>query len=169
MEYVNAPTLASGEAGKLSVEQRKQLVSDLYVSHKYIIRILTSLKMISIRHGLHVMQCCDVSQHDWHAGQILCNLSKSLEAHAVFIDFSASMQTTDIDEDLSTDDYGRCLGAISLPNSLGIDYKWVCDFWMRPEMARESWDARSMGFIKEGLNWSYRNKDPFAFVYDHEH
>lgn len=54
LEYIDALPLDSGCASKCSEEHRCQL-------------------MTSIRHGLRVMQYSDVSQLDWHSGQILCN------------------------------------------------------------------------------------------------
>ena len=78
------------------------------------------LQMTSIRHGLRVIQCADISQHDWHGGQILCNHSPSSQVHAVLIDFSATTQTVDIDVNLSKDDYGRCVSAVQDVSSLDL-------------------------------------------------
>ena len=75
--------------------------------------------MTSIRHGLRVMQCCDVSQ-------ILCNIppstcsSSQSQAHAVLIDFSAATQTLDPDVSLEKDDYGHCVNAIARQEHTGI-------------------------------------------------
>jgi hypothetical protein len=127
--------------------------------------------MTSIRHSLRVIQCADISQHDWHGGQILCNLSPSSQAHAVLIDFSATTQTIDIDVNLSKDDYGLCVSAITaLHNTTGMDMKWVCDYWDRDEMKRECWDAYEMstGNLKggKGYCWQSATGDPYKFVYE---
>jgi len=115
------------------------------------------------------MQYSDISQLDWHPGQILCNIPPSTssssqpQAHAVLIDFSATTQTPDPDVDLSKDDYGTCASAIA---RVGIDTKWVCNYWDRDEMKRECWDAKSMGAFFHGYIWSTRGVDPYKFVYD---
>ena len=124
-------------------------------------------QMTSIRHGLRVIQCADISQHDWHGGQILCNFPpSSSQAHAVFIDFSATMQTVDLDVDLSKDDLGRCVSAITVLDNTGMDVKWVCEYWDRDEMKRECWDAHGMGLMHRGYSWSSKAVDPYKFVYD---
>ncbi|KAF8348694.1 hypothetical protein F5887DRAFT_951448 [Amanita rubescens] len=152
LEYIDALPLDSGCASKCSEEHRSQL-------------------MTSIRHGLRVMQYSDVSQLDWHPGQILCNIppsmsSDSSQAHAVLIDFSATTQTLDPDVDLSNlDDYGSCASAIA--RLTGMDTKWVCEYWDRDEMKRECWDANSMGAVfRSGYTWSTSGVDPYKFVYD---
>ena len=123
-------------------------------------------QVTSIRHGLRVIQCADISQHDWHPGQILCNLTLSSQAHAVLIDFSATTQTLDLDVDLSLDDYGHCVSAISFPEITGLDVKWVCEYWDRDEMKRESWDTNRMGLREGEYIWSSYGVDPYKFVYD---
>jgi len=86
--------------------------------------------MTNIRHGLRVMQYSDVSQLDWHPGQILCNIpsstssSSQLQTHAVLIDFSAMTQTLDPDISLSNEDYGNCASELT-----DMDTKWVCEYW----------------------------------------
>jgi hypothetical protein len=122
--------------------------------------------MTNIRHGLRVIQCVDISQHDWHGGQILCNLPPSSQAHAVFIDFSATMQTVDLDEDVSKDDYGRCVSAIIDSKDTGLDLKWICEYWDRDEMKRECWDAHGMSLKHYEFTWRSKAVDPYKFVYD---
>ena len=130
--------------------------------------------MTSIRHGLRVMQCSDVSQLDWHTGQMLCNIPPSTcsfpqpQAHVVLIDFSATIQTLDPDVSLEKDDYGLCVNAIARQEYTGMDMKWVFEYWDRDEMKRECWDAQSMGicFPKLGYIWSSCGVDPYKFVYD---
>ena len=131
-------------------------------------------QMTSIRHGLRVIQCADISQHAWHGGQILCNLPPSSQAHALLIDFSATTQTIDLDVNLSNDDYGRCVSAITELKNTGMDVKWVCKYWDRDEMKRECWDAYAMSFLSTfdskgntlGYSWQSELEDPYKFVYD---
>ena len=126
-------------------------------------------QMTSIRHGLRVIQCGDISQHDWHGGQILCNLLPSSHAHAVLIDFSATLQTIDLDVNLSKDDYGQCVSAITDLKNTGMDVEWVCEYWDRDEMKRECWDVygMSLGTLGgKGHSWESEAVDPYKFVYD---
>ena len=118
--------------------------------------------MTSIRHSLRVIQCSDISQHDWHGGQILCNFPPSSQAHAVLIDFSAMTQTLDINVELSEDDYGRCVDAIV---SASLEPKWVFDYWDKDEMKRECWDTFWVHLMRKGYSWS-SGMDPYEFVYD---
>ena len=114
------------------------------------------------------MQSCDVSQHDWHSGQILCNLpSPQALAHAVLIDFSATTQTLELDVDLSKDDYGKCTSAISHNDVTGLDPEWVFAQWDREDMKRESWDTNSVAMARNGHHWSSSALDPYKFVYEH--
>ena len=116
--------------------------------------------MTSIRHGLRVMQCSDVSQLDWHTGQILCNIPPS--AHAVLIDFSATTQILDPDVSFERDDYGNYVGAIARQElTTGMDIKWVFEYWDRDEMKRECWDVKSMSVVFPSLGyiWSSRGVD----------
>jgi hypothetical protein len=172
MEYVDAPSLASDVTKKWSEEHRGQLVCRVFINDDSMTPYSTS-QMTSIRHGLRVIQCADISQHDWHAGQILCHLSSSgSQAHAVLIDFSATTQTIDLDVDVSKDDdYGLCVSAIINQKRSGLGTKWVCEYWDRDGMERESWDTGSFGLfeeLKDGHEyyWSPRDVDPYKFVYD---
>ena len=170
MEYVDAPPLDSGVTSKWSEEHRGQLVCRVFISLMSISTPYSITQMTSIRHGLRVIQCADISQHDWHGGQILCNLLPSSQAHAVLIDFSATLQTIDLDVNLSKDDYGECVSAITHSKNTGMDMKWVCEYWDRDEMKRECWDAYevSFGSFKGGNEYSWRSglEDPYKFVYD---
>jgi hypothetical protein len=174
MEYVDAPPMDSGVTGKWSEGHQGQLVCCVFLRNHIIDNGMTLYliaQMTSIRHGLRVVQCSDISQHDWHAGQILCNLSPSssssqAQAHAVLIDFSATTQTLDLDVDLSKDDYGRCVSAITHQDITGLDSKWVCKYWDRDEMKRESWDTSGMTMVKREYVWSSKAVDPYKFVYE---
>ena len=101
--------------------------------------------MTSIRHGLRVLQNLDVSQHDWHADQILGRLQSlppsgsdadiEVQAQAIFIDFSNTVQVTDLKHEYTTDDYGKCLSyAVTILNQ-----EWVFNYWSRDDMKREEW------------------------------
>lgn len=119
-----------------------------------------------------MMQNCDVSQHDWHSGQILCILhtaptSSGILGHAGLIDFSATTQTLDdLEIDYSADDYGKCVSAITHKRVTGLDPKWVFAQWDRDDMKREIWDTNSVGMSKGGAHWRSATVDPYKFVYE---
>jgi hypothetical protein len=100
---------------------------------------------------------------------MLCNLtpssSQAQQAHTVLIDFSATLQTLDLDVDLSKDDYGRCVSAITHPHITGLDTKWICAYWDRDEMKRECWDTDKVTFFEPGYVWRSCAADPYEFVY----
>jgi hypothetical protein len=175
MEYVDAPSLASGVTRKWSEEHRGQLVCFHITDDKYDDALFYIQQMTSIRHGVRVLQHADITQHDWHAGQILCHLPPSgSQAHTVFIDFAATTQTLDLDVDLSEyskDDYGGCLVAITTSvrdNVAASDMltKWVCEYWDRDEMKRECWDANELSVAQGEHSWTAHAVDPYKFVYD---
>jgi len=111
------------------------------------------------------MQYCDVSQLDWHPGQILYKPNSPI--HAVFIDFSASTQTLDLDTDPGSDDYANCVTAIAQGSLAGLDREWVFDFWKRSDMLRDDWDAASSAFFADfSCIWKSEIVDPYKFAYD---
>lgn len=129
--------------------------------------------MQSIRHGLRVLQRSDVSQLDWHLGQILCHFPKSVTSstekptpRAVFIDFSNTVQTTYDRYTCGVDDYGFCFEKLCFSNLPGLDVRWIVDYWQRDDMKREGWDCRTIGMIRKGVNYVYKPKDPYGFVYE---
>ena len=98
--------------------------------------------MTSIRHGLRLLQRFDVSQHDWHSGQIYCRRVYAVGSaipveseghsevlvHAVFVDFSATYQTTDVNYKYVVDDYSECVQSILDAETTSLDAKWICDY-----------------------------------------
>ena len=171
MERIDAQPLDSGIISNCSPEHLDQLVCYIFLCN-YITDVVTMYpipQMASIRQGLRVMQYCDVSQHDWHPGQILCNFPPSshaqLEAHAVLIDFSFTTQTLDLNVDLSNDDYGDCVSEIASILT-GLDMKRVFEYWDRDDMRRECWDTEAMTISLGGYSWSSHRVDPYRFVYD---
>ena len=123
-------------------------------------------QMTSIRHGLRVMHYADISQHDWSADKILCNLPPSSQAHAVLTNFSATTQTLDLDVDPSS---GMIMGNACLLLRITIlVWIWIGygGYWDRDEMKRESWDTNEMGVMSQGALWPSNAVDRYKFVYD---
>ena len=120
------------------------------------------------------MQHSDVSQHDWHPGQILCQVGspassshRDIPSHAIFVDFSASTQTMDLDYELGGDDYGDCVRTIAHSSIAGLEMQWVYDYWMRSDMLRDDWDGENTAIFGEGTYvWNSERVDPYLFVYE---
>jgi hypothetical protein len=72
------------------------------------------------------------------------------------------MQAVDLDEDVSKDDYGRCVSAIIDSKDTGLDVKWICEYWDRDEMKRECWDTYGMGLMQDRYSWSSNAVDPYT-------
>ena len=59
------------------------------------------------------------------------------------------------------------MAAITHKNITGLDVRWVCEYWDRDEMKRESWDTNWMHMMRDGgFTWSSRPVDPYKFVYE---
>lgn len=109
---------------------------------------------------VRALQQADVSQHDWHPGQILASRHENEGLHCVLVDFARATFTIEPGVRHAADDVNNCLyvlcdeeDGLGLPGSLVYEhFRW-----------REPWDTR----------WSYdpddvrfESPDPFAFVYD---
>ena len=116
---------------------------------------------------MHALQRADLSQHDWHDGQILCNIntsSRDPHVHCVLIDF-ASVTTGLKEQDAHRgDDFSDALQVLVRP-SVGIDPDLVWDNFGK----REPWDriAASVKMPVEGdiFRWT-ESQDPFPSFVD---
>ncbi|KAK7678313.1 hypothetical protein QCA50_018661 [Cerrena zonata] len=143
MEYIPAPSLKSRIGQRLSKEHQVQLVQ-------------------SLRHAVRVMQCVDVSQHDWHLGQILCNTVSSNDetrVHCILLDFSQMSVSLDQQEFHRLDDFGRCLQILCNPKS-GLDAELVWDNFG----TREPWDKISSTVKVNGETRWAQQGDPFIRI-----
>jgi len=148
MEFVPAQALSTGIADTLSPGSQIQLIQ-------------------SIRHAVRALQCADVSQHDWHTGQIMCNTSVERHsdeplapsAHCVLIDFSSTTQSVE-EEIHRTDDFGDIL-RILLEPSTQLDAELVWKHFS----TRESWDLISSSVLVNNQQRFAQATDPFEFVY----
>ncbi|KAK1215352.1 hypothetical protein PQX77_022036 [Marasmius sp. AFHP31] len=122
MEYVDAPSLNELGANTLGDDEQIQLIK-------------------SIRHIVSALQCADVSQLDWHPGQLLCPRHPVQGHYAVLIDLTRTSMAIDPEEYHGTDDLEAC-------------YAMFCDddpdvrTGLRRELVdahfcwREDWDPR---------------------------
>lgn len=91
----------------------------------------------SARHASRILDLADVSQHDWHPGQILIRTEPSTQIdHAVLIDFASTSQTVASDDRILLQNYvgmfsvlrGRA-GPVSLDEQLVWKYFGEQDNW----------------------------------------
>ncbi|OBZ76071.1 hypothetical protein A0H81_03276 [Grifola frondosa] len=145
MEYVDAYPLDSGVCWSFSEHQKIQLVQ-------------------SARHAVRVLQYGDISQHDWHAGQILAHHAPTASdpdrVHCVLVDFSAATQSLYLSENHRDDDFGDCTEAL-IEEGTGL----FEDFVMEHMGTREVWDffKRLSGVCRFAPE--RKLPDPFAFVH----
>ena len=143
MEYIPAPSLMNKFGSTLSKELQLQLVrfsASLYEPSSDKDTIPPQVQ--SLRHALRVIQYSDISQHDWHLGQVLCNpvetRSQALDGsnvHCVLVDFSQASVSIDQQEFHRVDDFGQCLRTLCNPKSgFNADLVWE-NFG-----SREHWD-----------------------------
>jgi hypothetical protein len=113
-----------------------------------------------------VLQHGDVSQHDWHPGQVLCTVNPQTQhASAILIDFALSSTTTDAAVKHWVDDLARCL-AVLADTRTGIQLEIITEIFNR----REPWDVdgtRVMVF-PGGHIVRFERLEPFEFVYADE-
>jgi hypothetical protein len=127
-----------------------------------------SIQIKSVRHAVRALQCADVSQHDWHQGQIMCNILSDCPAqdpsgplapvvHCVMVDFSTA--TVNVTEEIHrSDDFGDCLVILL---RCGFDGELVWKHFGE----RESWDRISLYLTIKGERRKAKAADPFQFVY----
>ncbi|KAF5344205.1 hypothetical protein D9756_011326 [Leucocoprinus leucothites] len=87
MEYIEGWSLNSAYAQELSPDRQAMMIR-------------------SARQASRVLDVADITQHDWHSGQILLYTNPSTKLdHVVLIDFNFTSQTWDLDELNSYDNY----------------------------------------------------------------
>lgn len=104
------------------------------------------------------MQCADISQHDWHLGQILCNTIESngeTRVHCILLDFSQGSVGLDQQDFHRVDDFAECLRILCDPDSgFNADLVWE-NFGLR-----ESWDHMFASVkVNDKVKWT-TNTDP---------
>jgi hypothetical protein len=130
---------------------------------------MSHFQVRSTRHAISALQCADVSQHDWHSGQIMCMVIRQnnddpdapqpQSVHCVLVDFSATTQSIE-EEHHMNDDFGSCL-AVLMETDLGLN----------PEIAwrnfgeREYWDLNMLSAIVGGERRFSVAAEPYEFVY----
>lgn len=107
-----------------------------------------------------------MSQHDWHSGQLLCNIlpcDTEPEVHCVLIDFAATSQTIAKELIHETDDYSGVLRTLVGPK-VGLPIELVWEKFGK----KEPWDQVTLGMPVEGGGFRLATATrPFAFVHEH--
>ena len=129
------------------------------IVHSYNSYTFTQIK--SARHAVRILQCADLSQHDWHSGQILCNVrtlpTGESQAHCILIDFASVTVGLEEQDAHREDDFSGCLAALC-EEIVGLDADLVWDTYGK----REPWDTFFAKIdIKEEARWIER-QDPLT-------
>ncbi|KAK7688658.1 hypothetical protein QCA50_008196 [Cerrena zonata] len=143
MEYIDMPTVSTERIKSLSEDEQLQLIR-------------------SARDGIRIFQYADISQHDWHRGQILiyrtANGDNKPSVHCVFIDFASCTQSTAAWEEHTRDDILN--SAYSL---IGPDDVLSPELVARVYGRRELWDRWSSSLEYEDSH--YRPVKPFYALF----
>ncbi|KZT28358.1 hypothetical protein NEOLEDRAFT_1129754 [Neolentinus lepideus HHB14362 ss-1] len=143
MEYIPAMPLGQGYAIELNTKQQVELVQSVGIA-------------------VRALEHADISQHDWHKGQILVNRHRSC-VHCVLIDFacaSTSLHHADFHRD---DDFGFAFDTLSLPET-GIDRELIWNHLGE----RQCWDTISSTTVINGESRRLRSpENPYKFVWTH--
>jgi len=96
MEYIDGQALDYEIFRNLSPSRQIKLVNKILGPGMTETRFVIQIK--SFRHGIRVLDLADVTQLDWHRGQILLHTDPTTKIdHAVLIDFADTFQTTEIE------------------------------------------------------------------------
>jgi len=95
MEYIDEQSLDYEKFGRLSRSRQMNLVNQLTSGAT---ENWPDFWIRSLRQGNRVLDLADVTQHDWHRGQILLHTSPITNIdHVVLIDFGSATQTWEIE------------------------------------------------------------------------
>ena len=95
MEYIDGQSLDYEKFGRLSRSRQMNLVNQLTSGAT---ENWPDFWIRSLRQGNRVLDLSDVTQHDWHRGQILLHTRAITNIdHVVLIDFGSATQTWEIE------------------------------------------------------------------------
>ena len=137
MEYIDGQALDYMMFRKLSPSRQIKLVNEILGSGVTETWFVTQIQ--SFRQGIRVLDLADVTQLDWHRGQILVHTDPSTNIdHAVLIDFAYTFQTTDIEVINRASNYLQALFIFFHDTTeFGLDRQWVLDHFGEPDY----WDS----------------------------
>ncbi|KAK7688650.1 hypothetical protein QCA50_008188 [Cerrena zonata] len=142
MEYIDMPTVSSEQIKALLEDEQLQLIQ-------------------SARDGIRVFQYADISQHDWHRGQILMyhttNGRNKPSVYCVFVDFASCRQSTAAREHDTRDDLIESAYSLIGPDD-ALSPELVAQIYGH----RELWDRWSTNPYYEDLH--HRPVKPFYSV-----
>jgi len=93
------------------------------------------MQIQSFRQGIRVLDLADVTQRDWHRGQVLFHTDPITNIdHAVLIDFADTFQTTEIEIINRASNYFEALLIfLNHREKFGLDLQWVLDYFGKPD------------------------------------
>lgn len=106
-----------------------------YVTHCTFCREFSLSQIRSCRHGVRALDIADVSQRDWHPGQMIVTTNPRTRIdHAVFIDLAMVTQTWEPDE---VNYLANCHNVFRIllgsMGPVGIDPELVWEFYDKPD------------------------------------
>ncbi|TFK31769.1 hypothetical protein BDQ12DRAFT_671616 [Crucibulum laeve] len=146
MEYIEGWALDSNFAQELSPKQLTKR---------------NLLQIQSCHHAARILDVADVSQRDWHNGQILLCTNETTKAdHVVLIDFASTTQTWDSDEPNLIENYFGILRV--LLTDVGFDLDLVWKHYGEPD----DWDTTSYYYTHPGTKEErhFRARDIFPYI-----
>jgi hypothetical protein len=109
-----------------------------------------------------MLDLADISQNDWHAGQIMLHTNSETQVtHCVFIDFALTRMTWSINEPVMLSNYSDCLRVL-LNKRRGIlfDRALIHDHFGGPD----EWDPVIFLTAVNGEDVTLKAKDPFTYI-----
>lgn len=119
-----------------------------------------SYQVQAARHSLRVLQYADVSQHDWHDGQVLALSSPT--PHTVLLDFARASVSTE-PENHESNDYNGLLTVLKKPlRSAGMTAASILEHYGEPEV----WDRAACTWRDDdGKSQLLQSEDPYDWIY----
>jgi len=147
MEYIDGQALDYEMFRKLGPSRQIKLVNKSKILDSYVTesRIVTQIQ--SFRQGIRVLDLADITQRDWHRGQVLLHTDITDIDHVVLIDFADTFQTSEIEIINRASNYFGALYIFLVDRSkFGLDRQRVLDYFGQPD----HWDSISSISMHDG-------------------
>ena len=126
--------------------------------------MISALQIQSCRHAQHVLDAGDVTQRDWHRGQILIHMNAVTGLpYAVLLDFANTTQTWDVEAPNYMGNYYDMFEILlGCRAPVGLDADLVLDHFGDPD----DWDdcPRSGIATRAGRKKQLRQRSIFPFI-----
>jgi len=137
VEYIDGQALDYEMFRQLSPSRQIKMVNEILSSG--VTENLNFLQIESFRHGIRVLDLADVTQLDWHRGQILLHTDAITKIdHAVLVDFADTFQTTEIEVINDASNYFEALLVfLHHARKFGLLDRQILDYFGEPDY----WDS----------------------------